>query len=146
MWWRERGRPAENRRAMAGNVKNGDEPGLLAYRDGRALGWISVAPRVQFGQLMRSRSYAPAEPEGGIWYITCIYVHGSERHKGLARALCEAAITYAKDGGARAIDAFPATVPERSDYMGALSLYEELGFLPVRNVSTRTLVRLVPAR
>jgi hypothetical protein len=99
---------------MERNVKSGDEPGLLAYRDGRAIGWISVAPREQFGQLMRSRSYAPTESEEGR--------------------------------GARAIDAFPATVPARSDYMGALSLYEELGFLPVRTVSTRTLVRLAPAR
>jgi hypothetical protein len=33
----------------------------------------------------------------------------------------------------------------RSDYMGSLSLYEELGFSPIRHVSTRTLVRLLPA-
>ena len=62
------------------DVKASGEPGLLAYRDDQAIGWISVAPREQFGQLMRSRSYAPREPEAGVWYITCVYVHGGERH------------------------------------------------------------------
>jgi ribosomal protein S18 acetylase RimI-like enzyme len=102
-----------------------------------ARSWISVAPREQFGQLMRSRSYAPHDAEAGVWYITCVYVHGAERHQGVARSLCEAAIAVA-------IDALPASVPARTDYMGSLSLYEELGSLPVRDVSTRTLVRLVP--
>ena len=62
----------------------------------------------------------------------------------MARSLCQAAIAYAKSSGALAIEAFPATVPARSDYMGSLSLYEQLGFRRVRNVSTRTLVQLAP--
>ena len=131
---------------MERSVKSGDEPGLLAYTDGRAVGWVSVAPREQFGQLMRSRSYAPRDTATGVWYITCIYVHGSERHHGVARSLCEAAVTYAQTSGARAIEAFPATVGSRSDYMGSLSLYRGLGFSPIREVSTRTLVRLIPSR
>src|SRR5205814_1153575 len=44
-----------NRAAMRRVVEGGRKvPGLLAYVDGRPVGWISVAPREEFGRVERS--------------------------------------------------------------------------------------------
>jgi hypothetical protein len=52
-WWRQTAadfshgieeQGAGNRALMHEIVEAGNEPGLLAYRDGRPVGWVSVAP------------------------------------------------------------------------------------------------------
>jgi GNAT superfamily N-acetyltransferase len=144
MFWRDRslehGTP--KKRAMGTLVRAGTEPGLLAYDGGRAVAWISVAPRESYGQLVRSRTYAPPDDDPGVWSIVCLYVHASERRRKLARVLLERAIAFAFERGATAIEAYPASVVKRSDYMGSLPGYEKLGFVPVREAGTRTVVRL----
>jgi GNAT superfamily N-acetyltransferase len=140
MWWRERRIAEENRAAIEALARNGAEPGLLAYNDARAVGWVSVAPRESFPQPMRSRSYRPQDAD--VWCVTCLYVHAADRHHGVADSLVERAVAHAFERGASAVEAFPATVPARSDYMGSLAAYRRLGFVPVREASTRTVVRL----
>jgi GNAT superfamily N-acetyltransferase len=142
MWWRVRGRPAENRAGMEALARAGAEPGLVAYDAGRPVGWISVAPRESHAQLMRSRSYRPPDEDTAVWSITCIYVHPAERRRRIAAVLLERAVEHAFERGATAVEAYPATVEARSDYMGSLHAYRRLGFVPVREASTRTVVRL----
>ena len=56
MWWRKRtGDPGKNKRNMRGIVRADREPGLLAYEDGEPVGWVSIAPRDEFGQLLLRR-------------------------------------------------------------------------------------------
>src|SRR6476646_2856850 len=51
-WKTER---ASNRRAFQRIVRAGDPPGLLAYEDGRPVGWVAVAPRQVYRRFERSR-------------------------------------------------------------------------------------------
>jgi ribosomal protein S18 acetylase RimI-like enzyme len=140
MWWRERtGSRKRNRRAMGALVKGGHEPGLLAYEDGVPVGWVSVAPRDDFGQLMRSKHYGPGEEEEGVWSIVCFHVHATARHRGVARALLEAAVEHALRNGAGAIEAYPHE--RRADYMGSQEMFEAAGFRAVRSAGVRTVVR-----
>jgi GNAT superfamily N-acetyltransferase len=141
MWWRERGRShSANRSAMEGRVRAGEEPGLLAYVDGRSVGWVSVAPGEQYGQLLRSRTYGSAVEEEGVWAIVCFYVDPRERRSGAATALLEAGVERAARGGATAVVGFPhARV--RGDYMGSASAFARAGFEPVAAAGPRTVVR-----
>ncbi len=145
MWWRQRtGDPAKNKRAMRGIVREGREPGLLAYEDGVAVGWVSVAPREEYGQLVRSRNYGPKEEEQGVWSIVCFYVDPRAKKQGVATALLEAAVEHAIACGAAAVEAYPH---EQGDYMGAPESYERLGFETVRRAGKRTVMRLTnPSR
>jgi hypothetical protein len=43
-----------NKRAMKAIVDSGTVPGLIAYRDKRPVGWISVGPREDYRRLERS--------------------------------------------------------------------------------------------
>ncbi len=140
MWWRRRtGDSAKNKRAMHGLVRDGREPGLLAYADGTPVGWVSVAPREELGQLVRSRNYGPKSEEQGVWSIVCFYVDPRAKKQGVASALVEAAVEHALARGASVVEAYPH---EQGDYMGVPEAYERLGFEPVRRAGKRTIVRL----
>jgi GNAT superfamily N-acetyltransferase len=145
MWWRHRHRSASgNRRALRALVKEGREPGLLAYEDGVPVGWVSVAPREEYGHLSRSKHYGPSEPEEGVWSIACFIVHPSARHKGVAKALLEGAVDHALGRGASAIEAYPHV--RTRDYMGSGEMFASAGFQPVRAASVRTIVRYEPGQ
>jgi GNAT superfamily N-acetyltransferase len=108
-------------------VRDEGEPGLLAYDAGMPVGWVSVAPREEFGQLLRSRAYRPFDDDERIWSISCFYVHPSAKRRGVKTALLEAAVDHAFRRGARALEAYPG---DPLDYMGVRQVYERLGFCP----------------
>jgi ribosomal protein S18 acetylase RimI-like enzyme len=123
-------------------VKEGREPGLLAYEDGVAVGWVSVSPKEDYGHLARSKHYGFLEAEEGVWSIVCFHIHPSARHKGVAKTLLGAAVEHAVRRGARAIEAYPHG--RRPDYMGSAAMFEAAGFRPVRTASVRTIMCYFP--
>jgi ribosomal protein S18 acetylase RimI-like enzyme len=139
MWWRERtADSARNKRALHSLVRKGREPGLLAYEDGVAVGWLSLGPREEFAQLTRSSKYGPEREEPAVWSIVCFYVHAAARHRGVADALLAAAVDHARARGAKTIEAYPHV---RGDYMGSPELFERAGFRQVRAVEPRLVMR-----
>lgn len=139
MWWRERtGDAARNKRALHALVREGREPGLLAYEERTAVGWISLGPREQFGQLVRSPKYRPERGEADVWSIVCFYVHAAARHRGVADALVASAVEHAQGRGGRAIESYPH---RRGDYMGTPELFERAGFEVARAVEPRLVMR-----
>ena len=139
MWWRQRtGNPERNKQAMEELVREGHEPGVLAYESGVPVGWVSVGPREDFGQLVRSRTYGPVADEPGVWSIVCFYVAPGWKRRGVAAALLEAAVEHAARRGAAAVEAYPH---ERGDYMGTPDAFARMGFAPVRSAGKRTVMR-----
>jgi ribosomal protein S18 acetylase RimI-like enzyme len=120
-------------------VKAGSEPGLLAYEDGSAVGWVSVAPHDEYGHLSSSKHYGAAEPEEGLWSIACFIVDPAARHRGVAKALLRVAVEHAVARGATAVEGYPHL--RRADYMGSAEMFASAGFKPVRAASVRTIVR-----
>jgi GNAT superfamily N-acetyltransferase len=142
MWWRDRAleHGEGKKRGMEELVDAGREPGLLAYEDGEPVGWISVAPREEFHQLVRSPQYRPADDEDGVWSIVCFTIDKPARGKGLRGVLLDAAVEHAFARGAKAVEGY-AHKEKRDDYMGDLELFVEHGFAPVRDKSKRVVVR-----
>ncbi len=68
-YFRVRGRnwtnasPADNRIELESLATHDPAPGLLALRDGRAIGWVSLGPRTDFDRLAHSRLYAPIDDD-----------------------------------------------------------------------------------
>ncbi len=108
----ESGKGEANRRAMKRRVGRGVAPGLLAYRDGRAVGWISVAPREEFPRLEGSRVLKPLD-QVAVWSITCLYLAKEARRQGLSSRLLRAAATFAFAHGAPAVEGYPV-VPKQA--------------------------------
>lgn len=107
-------------------------PGLVAYVEGRAVGWVSVGPREDYARLERSKVLARVDGKP-VWSIVCFVVSRRFRGRGLSRALLEAAIDYARDHGATLVEAYPVDpsrgrVPAASAYMGPLKIFADAGF------------------
>lgn len=130
---------------MRGWVASGVVPGLIAYRDGRPVGWISVGPREEYPRLANSPIMKPVD-DRPVWSIVCFFVDARERGKGISKALLRGAMDYARSRGARLLEAYPVDKPGRSHplsmWFGAKSLYDRAGFKEVvRRKPTRPVVR-----
>ena len=159
MFWRLRSKDwsfantAETREGFHRLVDEGRDPapGLLAYQDGRAVGWVSVAPRADYGRLVHSKVRPPID-DRPVWSIVCFVVSKSVRGRGLTTLLLDAASAYARDHGAPALEAYPVDpgdgrVPAALGYTGLLSTFEAAGFQVVQAIdSPQSTVRRVTVR
>lgn len=136
---------AANKRVLKSLVDGGTVPGLIAYRDRRPVGWISLGPRDDYPRLERSPVMKRVDQKP-VWSIVCFFVDPKERGQGVTRALLRGAIDYARLKGATLLEAYPIDKKVRShpDFMwfGAKSLYDRAGFKEVaRRKATRPVVR-----
>lgn len=119
-------------RATRMTAKQGRAPGLIAYREGEPIGWVSLGPRDDYERLQHSRVLAPLD-DRPVWSIVCFVVARRARGGGVARSLLDAAITYARDHGATLLEAYPADtggarVPAAHAFKGTVPMFEEAGF------------------
>jgi GNAT superfamily N-acetyltransferase len=127
---------AGNRSELRALTKRKLAPGLVAYRDDRAVGWVSLAPREDYERLTYSKVMAPVD-DVPVWSIVCFVVSRRARGQGIAARLLDAAIAYARDHGATTLEAYPVEVPEgkripsANAYHGALSTFQRAGFAVV---------------
>ncbi len=112
-------------------------PGLLAYEDdGTVVGWLGLAPKSASRMLQRSRVLPPGDPETWptTWAIMCFTVRPGYRRRGVARALLEGAVEYARAHGARVLEGYPVEpepgrrVPVSAAFVGTVALFEQAGF------------------
>ncbi len=121
-------------------------PAILAYHEGKAVGWCSVAPREKFAVLQRSPILRPLN-DTAVWSVVCFYVAKGYRGQGVAEALLRGAIEYVRGQGGRVIEAYPTVprgkrLPPVSSYMGVPAMFERVGFAPVAHPSpSRVIVR-----
>jgi GNAT superfamily N-acetyltransferase len=97
---------AGNKAAFQAVVASGDAPGLLAYAEGKPVGWCSVAPREVYGALERSPKRRRIDDQP-VWSITCFYVADGWRRKGVNSALVQGAIEQVKREGGTLLEAYP---------------------------------------
>lgn len=107
-------------------------PGILAYVDGIPAGWIALGPRTAFERLKRSRTI-PLLDDKPVWSIVCLVVSAKFRRQGVASALIEGAVTYAKLLGARTIEAYPVEtngirINSSLAFMGTTEMFKAVGF------------------
>ena len=132
-------------------VRSGCEPGLLAYRDGQPVGWVAVAPREDYPRILRSPLHKPTDDASSVWAITCFFVAKSARGSGVASALLDAAVEFARKKGARFVEGYPIateeTKPQAEMWRGSLEQFERAGFSCIaRRKPNRPIVRLEVSR
>ena len=153
MWWRlprsawTTGKGESNRRAFRARVDAGPPPGLLAYRDGRPVGWCAVTPRLELPVLDRSRNLKSID-DREAWCVSCLFVHRDVRGSGVALALLAAAAGFARSHGATVLEGYPIDpllgkrMPAAFVWTGTLALFRRAGFIEVaRRAPTRPIVR-----
>jgi GNAT superfamily N-acetyltransferase len=125
------------RERLRAQAKGDLPPGLVALEgdgeDARAVGWVSLGPRGDFERIVRSK-VIPAIDDRPVWSIVCFAVSASARGRGVARALLDGAIDFARSRGADALEAYPIIVDEgegihpEAAFTGTLPMFERAGF------------------
>jgi GNAT superfamily N-acetyltransferase len=137
-YWRQsssdyrRGGPGSGQVNLKNQVLQGPPPGMVAYLDGEPVGWLGFWPRQRLERLVRSRTI-PQLDDVTVWSIVCFMIRPGYRRKGVARALLNGAVEYARNAGVPALEAYPVD-PEgkRVDvtfgYVGFTGMFEAAGF------------------
>lgn len=133
-------------------IDEGPPPGVIAYVDSEAAGWIRVGPRTRQDRIPRTRIIAAATTEpfddDSVWAVTCFVVRREHRGTGLNHALLEAAVDYARESGARLIEGYPVDTrgeKQRANdlFHGTLGTFLAAGFTEKTALKPgRTLVAL----
>jgi ribosomal protein S18 acetylase RimI-like enzyme len=159
MYWRlprkefEASLRRRNKALFRARVEQGPPPGLLGYCAGESSGWVQVGPRADTPQWNGARRVsAPlddaAAADARVWGVSCFAVKAGARGEGIANRLLDAAISWARKKGARALEACPVDTegfkrPRISLYHGVASSFARAGFVEVaRRRSDRPLMRL----
>ena len=123
------------RDAMTSLSRRRRSPGLLAFEGNEPVGWIAVAPRSELARIEASRT-TPRVDAIDVWVIPCITVRKAARGRGIALASIEAAVAYAAENGAPAVEAYPragsARTGDDNAFFGTEPLFRRAGFRVIR--------------
>lgn len=109
--------PGGRREALQSQLEEDPPPGMLAYVEGEVAGWV--------------------------WSIICFLVRVGYRRRGVAAALLDGVVEFARRSGAQGVEAYPID-PEggRVDvgfgYVGVTPMFEKAGFRRVVETSAHS--------
>src|SRR5580693_2312501 len=148
----------EQRRARLREQANCDDPdatsttGLVAYLagDGVPVGWVAVEPRTEYPRLLGLptvwRGRHEDKQDDGVWSVTCFVVRKGYRRRGISYALAVAAVGYARENGARALEGYAMRTQPGKEitwgelHVGAVQVFADAGFTEVSSPSVRRVV------
>jgi GNAT superfamily N-acetyltransferase len=127
-----------NRAAKRALVEAGATHGLLAYDGTAAIGSVQFEPRDALPKLAGRGPYRGLDPGAhDAWVLSCFRVLEAQRHRGVARALLDAALSHLRTAhGAAAVYGYPRRGDELRDdevLTGPEGLFAAAGFELVRD-------------
>ncbi len=125
--------------------------GLVAYLDGEPVGWCAVEPRTAYSGLLRVyrvpwTGRTEDKTDDSIWAVTCVFARAGYRRRGISRALARAAVDFARERGARALEAYPMITEPGKEviwdeiHVGSRSIFADAGFTEVHRPTLRRVV------
>lgn len=141
-----------NKDHIKARIEAGPPPGLLAFDNGEASGWMQIGPRADVPEFNNAgRGSAPLEPgdadDARVWAISCFFIRNKARGQGLTHRLVDAGIAFARQSGARVVEACPMDQSKDSRsvglFVGSTRVFEKAGFArAVERRPGRPLMRL----
>jgi GNAT superfamily N-acetyltransferase len=147
----------DNRAALHSELLNADvPPGLIAYVDGRPVGWTRVGPRDAFAGVRGNRALARLlDPDPAAWWVTCFAVASPARGSGIGTSLLRAAAEFAFAHGAGYLEGHPVDVAALKNgqasasavFTGTMAMFTAAGFTEIgRTFASRPVMRLADSR
>jgi GNAT superfamily N-acetyltransferase len=130
------------REQLRAQIEGDPPPGMLAYVDGEVAGWCGFGPRPSLPRLERSRTI-PKIDDKAVWSILCFNIRVGYRRRGVAAALLDGVIDFARTSGAPGLEAYPidpegGRVNSGFGYVGLTPWFERRGFRRVLETAARS--------
>ena len=149
--------PAEERARRLREQTNCGDPrarttsGLVAYLDREPVGWCAVEPRTAYEGLVRNNRVPWTDREEdrsdeSVWAVTCLFTRAGFRRRGITYALARAAVDFAQDRGARALEGYPLITTPGTNVIwdellvGSPGVFAAAGLTEVSHPTQRRLV------
>ena len=122
--------------------------GLAAYLGDEPVGWCAVEPRTAYAGLLRVyrvpwEGRKEDKGDDSVWAVTCFFTRAGFRRRGVSRALARAAVAFARERGARAVEGYPITTTEviaEELHVGTRNTFAAAGFTEVSAPTPRRVV------
>jgi GNAT superfamily N-acetyltransferase len=125
--------------------------GFLAYLGDTPVGWCAVEPRTAYPGLLRVyrvpwEGRTEDKADESVWAVTCVFARVGYRRQGISYALARAAVDFARERGARALEAYPMiTQPGQQitwdePHVGTRSIFAAAGLADVSHPTPRRVV------
>jgi ribosomal protein S18 acetylase RimI-like enzyme len=123
--WDER-TATQNRDCALRRIAGREMRGILAYEDGKVVGWCNAAPR----SLLHALDNEPAPDSDQTGTILCFLVAPEARGRGIANALLHRACETFREQGLTYVEANPrpSAAGSAENHYGPLSMYLAAGF------------------
>jgi GNAT superfamily N-acetyltransferase len=123
--------------------------GLVAYLDSEPVGWCAVEPRPAYTGLVRNNRVpwegrTEDKTDDSVWAVTCVFTRAGFRRREIGYALAEAAVGFARERGARALEAYPMLPGQKmlseELHVGSRSIFAAAGLTEVSHPTLRRVV------
>ena len=149
--------PAEERARRLREQTNAGDPGaettsgLVAYLGGEPVGWCAVEPRAAYTGLLRVyrvpwEGRLEDKTDVSVWAVTCVFVRAGFRRQGITYDLVRAAVEFARERGARALEGYPMITEPGKEIIwdeilvGSRSIFAAAAFTEVSHPTPRRVV------
>jgi GNAT superfamily N-acetyltransferase/uncharacterized protein YndB with AHSA1/START domain len=134
----------DNRRDMSDLISQGKVTALLAFVDGKPVGWCNYGETTRLNGVMH-RFGLNAADEQGVGSLACFVIAAPYRKHGVATKLLEAALDRMRARGVKVAEAYPVKELKsaQSNYRGPLSMYLAAGFERYRETERHLVVRRI---
>lgn len=142
---------AASRKRKLARVRAGTAHAALVFADDTCLGWTQFGAPEELPRIKSRTAYERGLTRAPDWRIGCCYVGKGHRRQGVAAAGLAGALDLIAALGGGTVEGYPepaGSVPAGFLFNGALSTYEQLGFVRDRTIGKHRWVvsRLVEAR
>ncbi len=129
--------PAQNRERKLSRVLSGTAHAAMVFDGDDCVGWCQFGEPDELPRIKSRAAYERDRTTAPDWRIACCYVGKGHRRLGIAAAALSGALDLIAGLGGGTVEGYPedaGSVPAGFLYNGALSTYENLGFIRDRQI------------
>ena len=118
-------------------VRAGTAHAALVFDGDDCLGWCQFGTPDELPRIKSRAAYEKGRTTSPDWRIACCYVGKGHRRQGVATAALAGAVDLIAELGGGTVEGYPedaGSVPAGFLFNGALSTYEQLGFIRDRKI------------
>jgi hypothetical protein len=130
---------SHRRAAKEARVREGRAHAALVYDGDECVGWCQFGSPAELPRIKHRRAYEAEAPEAPQWRITCFFVDGRYKRRGVAGTALAGALDAIAGLGGGTVESFPEDVAGRKVsgsflHNGTLAMFERAGFERVRKL------------
>jgi GNAT superfamily N-acetyltransferase len=128
---------AQNCERKHERVRAGTAHAALVFAGDDCLGWCQFGTPDELPRIKSRAAYEKGRTTSPDWRIACCYVGKGHRRQGVATAALAGAVDLIAELGGGTVEGYPedaGSVPAGFLFNGALSTYEQLGFIRDRKI------------